>query len=285
MSAPQARPGYDARAGVFTGNFHRDRGARRAMTQWGSGWPADNGTFGSPLQPFGTPPDTSQPPPTAGSRWPLIALVVGICALAVALFPAGIGFVAIPVGIFGIVAGVLGLQAAQRDGRGAGSAITGIVVSVLAMALAAVMFFVVYRAPAPEPAPSAPATVTSKKLGPSTAIAENNYDVESILRDEVEVSFGPYSDDGGDFIVRDPVAEMTVVSKRDIPRTCRFTVRAVDGAGAEIRGGYLLDMRLNPGTTARENIFSLGQSSIKREDADRLRTGTFEVTKASCSPY
>ncbi|OBB31965.1 hypothetical protein A5792_14890 [Mycolicibacterium peregrinum] len=254
------------------------------MTQWGSGWPADNGTFGSPLQPFSTPPDPS-PPSTAGSRWPLIALVVGICALAVALFPAGIGFVAIPVGIFGIVAGVLGLQAAQREGRGAGSAITGIVVSVLAMALAAVMFFIVYRTPAPAPASAAPTTTTSKKLAPATVIPENNYDIQSVLKDEVDVSFGPYSDDGGDFIVRDPLAEMTVVSKRDIPRTCRFTVRAVDGAGAEIRGRYLLDMRLNPGTTARENIFSLGQSSIKREDADRLRTGTFEVTKASCSPY
>ncbi|WP_131812740.1 DUF4190 domain-containing protein [Mycolicibacterium peregrinum] len=254
------------------------------MTQWGSGWPADNGTFGSPLQPFGTPPDTSQPPPTAGSRWPLIALVVGICALAVALFPAGIGFVAIPVGIFGIVAGVLGLQAAQRDGRGAGSAITGIVVSVLAMALAAVMFFVVYRAPAPEPAPSAPATVTSKKLGPSTAIAENNYDVESILRDEVEVSFGPYSDDGdGALGAQHPIAEMTITSKRDITRTCHFTVRAVDSAGAEIYGGLLAQATLNPGVTARLNVFASLYGSIPRREADRLKDGRFEVTKASCS--
>lgn len=237
------------------------------------------------MQPFGTPPDPS-PPPTAGSRWPLIALVVGICALAVAFVPAGIGFVAIPVGVFGVVAGVLGLQAVQREGRGAGSAITGIAVSVLAMALAAVMFFVFYRAPvaAPEPAPSAPSTATSKKLGPSTAIAENNYDIESILRDEVEVSFGPYSDDGdGALGVQHPKAEMTITSKRDITRTCHFTVRAVDSAGAEIYGGLLAQATLNPGVTARLNVFASLYGSIPRREADRLKDGRFEVTKASCS--
>ncbi|MEV0674357.1 hypothetical protein [Mycobacterium sp. NPDC050441] len=218
----------------------------------------------------------------------MTALFAGLCALAVAFFPAGIGFLAIPLGIFGIVAGVLGVQAAGREGRGAGSAITGIVVSVLAMAVAAVMFFGFYRSPTPSPAastsPSAPKTTTSKKLGPATAIPKYNRDIQSVLTDEVAVSFGPYSDDGGDPNAQHPVAEMTIVSKRDIARFCIFTVRALDSAGAEVYPGLGVQVTLSPGTTARENVFGFSApSSIPRSKADRLKGGTFEVAKASCS--
>lgn len=111
------------------------------MTQWGSGWPADYGAF----EPFGAPPGPPQPPEPPRSQWPWVALFAGVSAAALAFFPAGIGFAAVAVGIFGIVAGVLGVQAAQRDGGSVGVAVGGIVVSVLAMALAVVMFFAFYR--------------------------------------------------------------------------------------------------------------------------------------------
>ncbi|WP_396898938.1 hypothetical protein [Mycolicibacterium sp.] len=248
------------------------------MTQWGSGWPADYGSF----EPFGAPQAPPPPPEPPRSGWPVAALVAAVCAFAVAFFPVGLGFVAVPLGLFGIVAGVVGIRAAQRQGRGAAVAITGIVVSVSAMALAAVMFFVFYRSPSAPPVAAEP-TPTSAAPRAADVIPEYNDDVQSVLKDEVEVSFGPYSDDGGVTDAQNPMAEMTVVSKRDITRSCHFTVRAVDSSGAEIYNGLAVSMTLTPGTTARQNVFrALISNSIPRTTADRLRNGTFEVTKASC---
>ena len=243
------------------------------MTQWGSGWPADQGSFGS----FGAAAAAPEPPqPPSRSPWPLVALVVGVCALALACVPGGIGFAAIPVGIVGLVAGAIG---AKRGGN-VGLAVGGIVTSVLAMALAVALFFLVYHVSKPEQA--APVrTPTSVTSGPATVIPDENTDTELVLREEMDVSFGPYHDDGGDPDAQNPVAEMTIVSKRDITRTCNFQVRGVDSTGAEVINLYGNLMTLRPRTTARVNVFH--DDKLARAKADRLRDGTFEVTKARCS--
>lgn len=232
------------------------------MTQWGSGWPADYGTF----EPFGAPPAPA-PAPAPRSRWPQIALFTGICAVALAFFPAGIGFAAIPVGIFGIVAGGIGLRAGTRGEGNTGFAIGGIVASVLAMALATVMFLTFYRSSAPGP-------------GPTTSSAPTATGSDAVLPDGIDVTFGPYHEDGA----QRPVVEMTVNNHGAGRPICMFTVHAVDAAGDEVYGGLGMIATLFPGQPVSRNVFDqLGAGiTVPRDTADRLKDATFDVTKVQC---
>ena len=237
------------------------------MTQWGSGWPADYGTF----EPFGPAP-TPAPPPPPRSPWPLIALFAGVCAVALSFFPAGIGFVAVPVGIFGVIAGGIGVRAAQRGEGNTGFAIGGIAASVVAMALAVVLFFTFYRSSEPVSPRKAPATTSAKA---QSGVA---------LPDGIEVSFGPYHDDGGDPVARNPAVQMTVTNTGDDRPICMFDVHAVDSAGNEIYSGLGMIATLFPGQSVGRNIFDkLGpRKTVPHAASDQLKDATFEVTKVVC---
>lgn len=251
------------------------------MTRWGNSWPMDHGAF----EPFGHPPQ-APPPQQSGSRWPSISLLAGVAGIALAFFPAGIGFVAVPVGIFGAVAGIIGVQAAQRERRNPAVAISGIVASVPAMVLAVVMFFVFYRSSAPLPTPGEPAQTSTSAApsGPAEVIPQLNNSTELVLAKEMTVDFGPYTDDGGNPDVRNPRAEVTITSKRDIPRYCSFRIQALGGPQHTMIREFFLSVAVSANGTVRQNLFP-SDATLATSKADQLRTASFEVTVAQCNTY
>ncbi|OBC03229.1 hypothetical protein A5784_15110 [Mycobacterium sp. 852013-50091_SCH5140682] len=252
------------------------------MTQWGNSWPMDHGAF----DPFGQPQQAPPPHDHPGSRWPSISLFVGLAGIALAFFPSGIGFVAVPVGIFGVVAGIVGVQAVQREQRNPVMAISGIVASVLAMVLAVVMFFAFYRSPAPLPAPAGP-TLTPTSMspsGPAEVIPRYNGNTDVVLTKEMVVDFGQYTDAGGDPEVRNPRVEVTITSKRDIPRTCNFRILARGGPQHTTVDEFFVEAAVSAKGTVRQNLFP-SDATLTTSKADQLRTASFEVATARCDTY
>ncbi|ART71127.1 hypothetical protein BTO20_23595 [Mycobacterium dioxanotrophicus] len=251
------------------------------MTQWGNSWPMDHGAF----DPFGQP-QQAPPPEQPGSRWPSVSLFVGLAGVALAFFPSGIGFVAVPVGIFGVFAGIVGVQAVQREQRNPVVAISGIIASVLAMVLAVVMFFAFYRSPAPLPAPAepTPTPTSTPPSGPAEVIPRYNGNTELVLTNEMVVDFGPYTDAGGDPEVRNPRVEVTITSKRDIPRTCNFRIQARGRPQHATVDEFFVEAAVSAKGTVRQNLFP-SDATLARSKADQLRAASFEVTTAKCNTY
>lgn len=77
------------------------------------------------------------PAPSVGSPWPAVSLAVGSLGLVLAVIPHGVGLIGLAAGGFGVAAGTIGVL--LRGRRRVVLAASGIVVSVLAVGMAAIM--------------------------------------------------------------------------------------------------------------------------------------------------
>jgi membrane-bound ClpP family serine protease len=89
--------------------------------------------------------DSPAEPAKRGNGFAVTALVLGIIALVLAFVPV-VNIVSFALGVVAIVFGIVGLVTARSRRTGRGMSITGLVLGVLALAVAILMYVLVYNA-------------------------------------------------------------------------------------------------------------------------------------------
>ncbi|MEZ0364759.1 hypothetical protein ACAG26_13785 [Mycobacterium sp. pUA109] len=182
-----------------------------------------------------------------GPLWPVVAPVVGVCGLVSAAVPYPGVLAGISAGVVGIGAGVVGVIAARRRAA-RWAAMSGIVVSVLAIAAGVALVFV-HPGPAGHPADRGTAEV---------------------LRDELDVVIGHFAPGGSD----SKRGRVPVTLTNRTTETGEFAV-AVAAFGAD---GHQIDCDTARATLAARS--SEDQDMFTFSPADRIQAATFRVIAA-----
>lgn len=196
-------------------------------------------------------------PPAPGARWAILAGVAGLVALAVAFLPLGAGLIAVAFAGVGLAAGI---AAKVRNTPHPLLAVTGIISSVLAIVLAAVMVAVYHTGTDP---------VDTRSGGSSWVEFSDNTD--EIVRDHLRVDFGKV----------DPAerALLPVTLTSQLERSAKFhIVVAAFVRGKEIaRDTEFVTLAAK----AREHVTMFHRYSIDAGQRLRLPRANFRVVEAT----
>ena len=237
--------------------------------------------FVPPHQGFGPPrPAPPQPAPArpnaVGAVWSMVALVVGImaAALMMVLFytdaPYWLAFVGAALGIVGVAAGVAGLRYGRTNGI---NVVPGVVAGGVAIVLAVVAVLIHVNGPA-GPSRNGQASAT-----PASAAT---YDTATVLRDELEVSFGKLEYTLRNGLVSDTRLPVTFHNKLNVTRDFDVAIGGFDGEHTQIADSV---SGTNPGPIAANatttiDYFTVGLQLFP-DVAERLKSSTFRVIMAT----
>ncbi len=201
--------------------------------------------------------------------WALLSLLFGLAGAALAFSP--IGPVGVTVGGIGIAEGALALLRVRPTLAGRVLAVTGTVISSLAVTVTLLM------------------AVAQPQLGrgspPVAPTGAVSTDVDAVLADELSVRFGKITSDS-----LWPTLIITLTNKLDVVRQCDLEVGAFTGPREQVLSarvvqkssrddGIVLDAHATVETTAE--LRSVDDDTTMK----RLDTADFRVITATCGPF
>ena len=206
----------------------------------------------------------------------MVALVVGImaAALMMVLFytdaPYWLAFVGAALGIVGVAAGVAGLRYGRTNGI---NVVPGVVAGGVAIVLAVVAVLIHVNGPA---GPSRNGQASATPASGAT------YDTATVLRDELEVSFGKLEYTLRNGLVSDTRLPVTFHNKLNVTRDFDVAIGGFDGEHTQIADSV---SGTNPGPIAANatttiDYFTVGLQLFP-DVAERLKSSTFRVIMAT----
>lgn len=209
------------------------------------------------------------PAPSVGSPWPAVSLAVGSLGLVLAVIPHGVGLIGLAAGGFGVAAGTIGVL--LRGRRRVVLAASGIVVSVLAVGMAAIMT-VGYPGFADRARPSAAADTNRTR---------------TVLARELDVQIGAFDYTPAPNRFSDPPTRLmvTLTNKRNVARQFFLTIAGFENERVQI-DTFQVDATLDANATRQVNAADRSSrlSGISENTGQRLRAATFAVLSASSTP-
>lgn len=227
------------------------------------------------------PPPVGQPLParanSAGALWPILSVVIGIIGVALVLVPFysdapfWLGLIAAVIGLTALAAGIIGMRQAHRDRAEVPAlAISGVVAAGVAVVLAVSSVLVQVNSPSG----SSPA---------SSAAADESGATNTVLRDELDVTFGAfeYTLDGGGNKVWSNKIPVTFHNKTSTARDFGVDIGAFVDERTQI-GGTFFSKGGNPGTLEGDATTTVEYFTFETDPAvaEKLKSAEFKVVAA-----
>lgn len=246
-----------------------------------AGGQAHGQQHGYPDAGLAAPPPIGQPlsprANSAGALWPILSAVIGIIGVALVLVPFysdapfWLGLIGAVIGLTALAAGIIGMRQAHRDRAEVPAlAISGVVAAGVAVVLTVSSVLVHVNSPSG----SSPA---------SSAGADESGATNTVLRDELDVTFGAfeYTLDGGANKVWSNKIPVTFHNKTSTARDFGVDIGAFVDERTQI-GGTFFSKGGNPGTLEGDATTTVEYFTFETDPAvaEKLKSAEFKVVAA-----